>query len=254
MANLRSTLDTAASTTAGAPTAASATTADQGSSADQAAGGAEAVAAGSDDAEPGPPSSAAGDNEGVDAVLIWSTNDRLLCPRLGPQNFFESPMSPDCHICCHPTGSSNQASLATPAQPIRRHSSLAAAVGGLSVSTLRTISSSNPQLAQPPPQWMLFNDFVIRETLPAEVQATYAGQKTPCMLYYTRVRRCLVAAAQRHQPHFTAAALSTNMAPQDPKEARAAAVSEPEVGSTCRCRWRPRRQQQLGRWRRRPQY
>lgn len=74
-------------------------------------------------------------------------------------------------------------------QPIRRHSSLAAAVGGLSVSTLRTISSSNPQLAQPPAQWMLFNDFVIRETLPAEVQATYAGQKTPCMLYYTRVRR-----------------------------------------------------------------
>ena len=74
-------------------------------------------------------------------------------------------------------------------QQIRRHSSLTAAVGGLSVSTLRTISSSNPQLAQPPPQWMLFNDFVIRKTLPAEVQATYAGQKTPCMLYYTRVGR-----------------------------------------------------------------
>ena len=71
---------------------------------------------------------------------------------------------------------------------MRRHSSLAAAVGGLSVSTLRTASTSNAQLAQPAAQWMLFNDFVIRETLPEEVQATYAGQKTPCMLYYTRVR------------------------------------------------------------------
>jgi hypothetical protein len=186
-------MDSAASTTAGALTAASATTADQGSSADQAAGSAEAVAAGSDDAEPGPPSSAAGDNEGVDAVLIWIITDKLLCPYLGPQKCFESQMSPDCHVCCPPTGSSSdQASLATPVQQIRRHSSLAAAVGGLSVSTLRTISSSNPQLAQPPAQWMLFNDFVIRETLPAEVQATYAGQKTPCMLYYTRVGRlCL---------------------------------------------------------------
>lgn len=72
---------------------------------------------------------------------------------------------------------------------MRRHSSLAAAVGGLLVSTLRTASTSNPQLAQPAARWMLFNDFVIRETPPAEVQATYAGQKTPCMLYYTRVRQ-----------------------------------------------------------------
>lgn len=100
-------------------------------------------------------------------------------------------------------------------QQIRRHSSLAAAMGGLSVSTQRTASSSNPQLRLPPPQWMLFNDFVITETSAAEVQAVYGGQKMPCMLYYTRVSLWLLDSraptcfavephSEQRRPHFLA--------------------------------------------------
>ena len=219
MANLRTTLDSAASTTAGASTAAGANPADQGSSADQAAGGADAEAAGRGDADPGQ-SAPAADDEGVDTGSNCSMFDGkpavphliicfgIICSTL--------TMGPSCDslICCTPAGSNERASQATPVQQIRRHSSLAAAVGGLSVSTLRTISSSNPQLAQPPAQWMLFNDFVIRETRPAEVQATYAGQKTPCMLYYTRVWRPACAAPmQCETPDLLAACSEENGSP-----------------------------------------
>lgn len=83
----------------------------------------------------------------------------------------------------------------TPSRQVRRHSSLSAAMGGLSVSTLRTASGGDPLMRlAPPPRWMLFNDFVITETPASEAQAAYGGQKTPCMLYYTRVRTSLKTA------------------------------------------------------------
>ncbi len=70
-----------------------------------------------------------------------------------------------------------------------RRSSLGAAFGDLSVSTQRLPSGSVELLQRPPlpPRWMLFNDFVITETPAEDVQATYGGQKMPCMLYFTRV-------------------------------------------------------------------
>lgn len=37
-------------------------------------------------------------------------------------------------------------------------------------------------------RWVAFNDFVIRETPSHDVQDRFGGQKTPCLLYYSRVR------------------------------------------------------------------
>jgi hypothetical protein len=75
VANLRSTLDSAANTTAGAPTAATANTADQDSSADQAAGRADVETAGRDDEEPRQPSPLAEGDEGIDIALSCSMFD-----------------------------------------------------------------------------------------------------------------------------------------------------------------------------------
>jgi hypothetical protein len=36
-------------------------------------------------------------------------------------------------------------------------------------------------------QWILFNDFVIKEMSAQDVQARFGGQKSPSLLYYTRV-------------------------------------------------------------------
>jgi len=99
-----------------------------------------------------------------------------------------------CYISLHTAADAaaggEDSAHTTPARQVRRHNSLSAALGGLSMSTLRAGSGGDPLMRppQPPARWMLFNDFVITEMPAAEAQATYGGQKTPCMLYYTRVR------------------------------------------------------------------
>lgn len=49
------------------------------------------------------------------------------------------------------------------------------------------VQPRQPRRPPPAPRWMVFNDFLIKETPAEEVQALFGGQKTPCLLYYTQV-------------------------------------------------------------------
>ena len=44
-----------------------------------------------------------------------------------------------------------------------------------------------PLQGPPAPNWLLINDFSLSPCPPSEVRNVYAGQKLPCLVYYTRV-------------------------------------------------------------------
>eukprot|EP00208_Stichococcus_sp_RCC1054_P007145 CAMPEP_0206139688 /NCGR_PEP_ID=MMETSP1473-20131121/7013_1 /ASSEMBLY_ACC=CAM_ASM_001109 /TAXON_ID=1461547 /ORGANISM="Stichococcus sp, Strain RCC1054" /LENGTH=1376 /DNA_ID=CAMNT_0053533577 /DNA_START=121 /DNA_END=4251 /DNA_ORIENTATION=- len=105
----------------------------------------------------------------------------------------EQPQQPD------DSADSDQTSEApsTPLQQLKASTSLSRAMGGLSLNAARqssfevsdpdALQPRQPRRPPPAPRWMVFNDFLIKETPAEEVQALFGGQKTPCLLYYTQM-------------------------------------------------------------------